>query len=41
MIENYGGVARKQAIPERNIMLNDKIEYMLSLIYQSFDEENA
>ena len=41
MIENYGGVARKQAIPERNILLNDKIEYMLSLIYQSFEEEIA
>ena len=41
MIVNYGGMARKQAIPERNILLNDKIEYMLSLIYQSFDEEIA
>jgi len=41
MIENYGGVARKQAIPERNILLNDKIEYMLFLIYQSMDEEIA
>ena len=39
MIENYGGVARKQAVPERNILLNDKIEYMLFLIYQSMDEE--
>ena len=41
MIENYGGVARKQAIPERNILLNEKIEYMLFLIYQSMDEEIA
>lgn len=41
MIENYGGVARKQAVPERNILLNDKIEYMLFLIYQSMDEEIA
>ncbi len=41
MRANYGGVARKQAIPERNILLNEKIEYMLSLIYQSIDDEIA
>lgn len=35
---NYGGVARKQAIPERNSLLNDKIEHMLDLIQQSFEE---
>lgn len=35
---NYGGVARKQAIPERNVLLNDKIELMLDLIQQSFEE---
>ncbi len=41
MIANYGGMARKQAIPEINVVMNDKIEYMLSLIHQSFDEEIA
>lgn len=41
MITKYGGMARKQAIPEINAVMNEKIEYMLSLIYQSMDEEIA
>jgi hypothetical protein len=38
---NYGGVARKQAIPEINGIYNDKIEYMLSLIQKSIENEIA
>ena len=39
MREDFGGVARKQAIPEINGIYNDKIEYMLSLIQQSMESE--
>lgn len=39
MRADYGGVARKQAIPEINGIYNDKIEYMCSLIQQSFENE--
>lgn len=39
MIATYGGVARKQAIPEVNGIYNEKIEYMLSLIQQSIENE--
>ena len=35
----YGGIARKQAIPEINGIYNKQIEYMLSLIYQSIENE--
>ena len=36
---HYGGVARKQAIPEVNGIYNEKIEYMLSLIQKSIENE--
>lgn len=36
---NYGGVARKQAIPDINGIYNDKIEYMMGLIVQSIENE--
>ena len=39
MRANYGGVARKQAIPEINGIYNEKIEYMLSLIQESIENE--
>lgn len=39
MREKYGGVARKQAIPEINGIYNEKIEYMLNLIVQSIENE--
>lgn len=39
MRSKYGGVARKQAIPEINGIYNEQIEYMLSLIYQSIENE--
>ena len=39
MICNYGGVARKQAIPDINGIYNQEIEYMLSLIQQSIENE--
>ena len=39
MITDHGGVARKQPIPEINGIYNDKIEYMLSLIQQSIENE--
>lgn len=35
----YGGVARKQPIPEINGIYNEKIEYLLSLIQQSIESE--
>ena len=35
----YGGVARKQAIPEINGIYNEKIEYLCSLIQASFENE--
>lgn len=35
----YGGVARKQPIPDINGVYNKEIEYMLSLIQQSIDNE--
>lgn len=41
MRTKYGGVARKQAIPEINGIYNDKIEYMLSLIQKSIEKEIA
>lgn len=41
MRTKYGGVARKQAIPEINGIYNDKIEYMLSLIQKSIENEIA
>lgn len=39
MRANYGGVARKQAIPEVNGIYNEKIDYMLSLIQKSIENE--
>ena len=39
MRADYGGVARKQPIPEINGIYNEKIEYMLSLIQQSIESE--
>lgn len=39
MREKYGGVARKQAIPEINGIYNEKIEYLCSLIQASFENE--
>ena len=39
MRAKYGGVARKQAIPEVNGIYNEQIEYMLSLIQESVDNE--
>lgn len=39
MIFTYGGVARKQAIPQINGIYNKQIEYMLSLIQQSIENE--
>ena len=39
MIANYGGVARKQLIPEINGVYNKKIEYMLNLIHESIENE--
>lgn len=39
MRADFGGVARKQPIPEINGIYNDKIEYMLSLIQQSIESE--
>ena len=41
MIATYGGVARKQAIPQINGIYNKQIEYMLSLIQQSIENELA
>ena len=35
----YGGVARKQAIPEINGIYNEKIEYLCSLIQASLENE--
>ena len=35
----YGGVARKQAIPEINGIYNEKIEYLRSLIQASLENE--
>lgn len=39
MRADFGGVARKQPIPEINGIYNDKIEYMLLLIQQSIESE--
>lgn len=39
MRADYGGVARKQPIPEINGIYNEKIEYLLSLIQQSIESE--
>ncbi|MBR2929257.1 MAG: hypothetical protein IKC24_08910 [Oscillospiraceae bacterium] len=39
MRANYGGVARKQAIPEINGIYNEKIEEMLSYIQKSIENE--
>ena len=39
MRANYGGVARKQAIPEVNGIYNEKIEQMLSYIQKSIENE--
>ena len=39
MCANYGGVARKQAIPEVNGIYNEKIEQMLSYIQKSIENE--
>ena len=36
---NYGGIARKQAIPEINGIFNEKIEQMLSYIQVSIENE--
>ena len=39
MRENYGGVARKQAIPEINGIYNDVLEEMLNYIQLSIENE--
>lgn len=39
MIDKYGGVARKQAIPEINGIYNEKIEQMKTYIHQSIENE--
>lgn len=39
MIATYGGVARKQAIPEISAFVIEELEYMLSLIQQSIENE--
>lgn len=39
MRADFGGVARKQPIPEINGIYNEKIEYMLSLVQQSMESE--
>lgn len=36
---HYGGVARKQAIPEINGIYNEKIEYLLTLVYKNIEKE--
>ena len=41
MRANYGGVARKQPIPEINGIYNKEIEYMLSAIQQSIENEQG
>lgn len=41
MIGNYGGVARKQAIPEVNAIYLDEIEYLRALIQESLEAEVA
>lgn len=38
MRSKYGGVARKQAIPEINGIYNDKIEYLQNLIQKSIEK---
>ncbi len=35
----YGGVARKQAIPEFNGIYNDQLEYLCSLVCQGIEKE--
>lgn len=39
MRENYGGVAKKQAIPETNVFYKDKLQEMLTCLYQSIENE--
>lgn len=39
MIDNYGGVARKQVIPQINGVYNAEIDFMLSLIQESMENE--
>lgn len=39
MRSDHGGIAKKQPIPEINGIYNEKIEYMISLIQQSFENE--
>ena len=39
MFEDYGGVARKQTIPEINGIYNEQIEYLNTLILQSIEKE--
>lgn len=39
MFDDYGGVARKQAIPEINGIYNEQIEYLNTLIIQSIEKD--
>ena len=39
MFADYGGVARKQAVPEINGIYNKEIDYMLSLIQKNMEKE--
>ncbi len=39
MIEKYGGVARKQPIPSKNVFHLEDLNYMLTLIQKSFENE--
>ncbi len=41
MREKYGGVAKKQAIPEVNSIYTEKIEYLCGLIQESIENEIA
>lgn len=41
MFADYGGVARKQAVPEINGIYNKEIDYMLSLIQKNMEKEYA
>ena len=41
MFADYGGVARKQAIPDINGIHNEKIDYMLSLIQKNIEKDYA
>ena len=41
MIDNYGGIARKQSIPEVNGIYLPQIEYLKTLIHNELESEVA